>query len=110
MKIFNKIKSVLPVGAESKSKQMVAKVELLLMEAGMNDGRNRNFCATAMFRKTVKHFRQLQRAALGKGNVDDVAKKWTDELKAVMDAYDLTDVQKQEDIILEFMDIMADMA
>ena len=113
MKFFKQIKQTIGIGAESKSKVLMRKVMEKLEAAGLQSERDRNLCATAMFRKTVKYFRQLQKAALGKGNVEAVAKVWTDDLKATMDSYGIEDVAVQEEIIVGdggFMDIMADLA
>lgn len=63
-------------------------------------------CMRAFGKATARYFRKMQPYAQKGQPFDHLLVEWTNELKSVLTDTGITDVTKQEEIILEYMDII----
>lgn len=57
-------------------------------------------------KSTTKYFRQMQPYAAANKPFDHLLESWTNDLKIVLMQAGITDIAKQEEIILEYCDII----
>lgn len=63
-------------------------------------------CMGAFGKATARYFRKMQPYAKENRPFDHLLKEWTDEMKTILTDTGITDVATQEEIILEYMDII----
>jgi predicted nucleotide-binding protein (sugar kinase/HSP70/actin superfamily) len=63
-------------------------------------------CMGEMGKATNKYFHRMQPYAQKAQPFDHLLKEWTDDLKTILTAAGITEVAKQEETILEYLDII----
>jgi hypothetical protein len=63
-------------------------------------------CMGSMSKETNAYFRKMQPFAQKGQPFDHLLEEWTENLKSVLTSFGITEVAKQEEIILEYLDII----
>lgn len=63
-------------------------------------------CMGEFGKATARYFRKMQPYAQKGQPFDHLLKEWTDDLKVILKNTGITEVEKQEEIILEYLDII----
>lgn len=106
MRFFNRSRpvTVTPGGNPASRKLADATVQKLI-SSGL-DMHSAARCMGAMSKETNAYFHKMQPYAQKGQPFDHLLKEWTDNLKTLLGTYGITEVAKQEDIILEYLDII----
>lgn len=83
------------------AKKLTDPVIAMLEQNGILDNDDRVHCAAELFNATASHFKRIQ---IAHEATMAIIKAWTEELKASLSKYGITDNDKQELFILAFMD------
>jgi len=104
MKFF-KQRVTVNTGENPASRKFADATVAKLQEYGL-DMKSAATCMGAFGKATARYFRKMQPYAQSNRPFDHLLKEWTDEMKTILTDTGITDVAVQEEIILEYMDII----
>ena len=91
-----------------KSKELLDMTIAKLQDSGITDSDKRLRCSRELLKSTANHTKNIQRAARGKADITEVCLNWTNDLKAILTNFGVTEQETQEEFILIFVDRLAD--
>jgi len=104
MKFFKQKVTVNP-GETQASRKLADATVKKLQEYGLDINASAR-CMGEFGKATSRYFRKMQPYARENRPFDHLLKEWTDEMKTILTGTGITDVATQEEIILEYMDII----
>lgn len=108
MKFFKKKQTVtvtFNAGGNPASRKLADATVAKLQEFGIDINAAAK-CMGEFGKSTTRYFRKMQPYARENRSFDHLLVEWTDELKATLTEAGISDISKQEEIILEYMDII----
>ena len=104
MKFF-KQRVTVNTGENPASRKLADATVAKLMEYGV-DMPTAAKCMGAFGKATARYFRKMQPYSKENRPFDHLLEEWTKELKVVLTDNGITDIAQQEEIILEYLDIV----
>jgi hypothetical protein len=103
MKFFTKVHNP---KADPRTKKMVDATAVMFKESGMEGSANILKCTLAFFQATIRHAREIQSSETKGTNTDKLLEKQAGELKEILGKHGITDNEKQEMIILNYLNVV----
>lgn len=102
---FFKRQVTVNTGENPKSRELADATVKKLQEYGLDINTSAK-CMGAFGKATARYFRKMQPYAQQGKPFDHLLVEWTKELKSVLTEFRITEAGKQEEIILEYLDII----
>lgn len=106
MRFFNRSRPVtVATGGNPASRKLADATVQKLISSGL-DMHSAARCMGEFGKVTNRYFHDMQPYAQKGQSFDHLLQKWTDDLKNILGTYGVTEVAKQEEIILDYLDII----
>lgn len=102
---FLKQRVTVTTGGNPASRKLADATVKKMQEYGL-DMKASAICMGEFGKATARYFRKMQPYAQANRPFDHLLKEWTDDLKVILTDAGITDVAIQEEIILEYLDII----